>query len=468
MIRRTGITGVLFSIVFTALFLIGGVLVSRADRASAVTGNCNVYVELIGEGNVNGTVCSPIEPYYFTMNIRKGPNCADITPAFQRDYAVDTIVTDMFYGKIDELNNIFTLIPQGLKVTVAQEIHAGDTTGHFKISGTPYTGSTQWLQCNSTEASFCGTAYQNNQSYRKTVEKSYGIKFNITRNAWTNGGKGSVSPSTLVIPGSSGSPISSKELTITISYGNFITNLSAGTDVTSWFTHRNYVWDYSGKLGDEGSYAYGNIPAGLKVTLKNAVKVGDRTCTFVFSGTPTCGSKNFISVKPADGIVSCSGSAKSECGYDSYNWYNSDLNYYYNISGESGDPYITVDDVHIQGTLGMPMSDDSIITFRLHNCTLAKSIANGSLDLSSGLLDISQGYDIPSMEKFGLVAVVERCMYGENYFTLKVTGAPSARGSVDLLIMAFEDEFELSIPDEVALSVKTLGDAVEYIRSAKQ
>lgn len=41
--------------------------------------------------------------------------------------------------------------------------------------------------------------------------------------------------------------------------------------------------------------------------------------------------------------------------------------------------------------------------------------------------------------------------------------------SLDLveLIMAFEDEFDLSIPDEVALSVKTLGDAVEYIRSAK-
>lgn len=41
--------------------------------------------------------------------------------------------------------------------------------------------------------------------------------------------------------------------------------------------------------------------------------------------------------------------------------------------------------------------------------------------------------------------------------------------SLDLveLIMAFEDEFEISIPDEVALSVKTLGDAVEYIRSAK-
>ena len=40
--------------------------------------------------------------------------------------------------------------------------------------------------------------------------------------------------------------------------------------------------------------------------------------------------------------------------------------------------------------------------------------------------------------------------------------------SLDLveLIMAFEDEFGLTVPDEVALSVKTIGDALEYLRSA--
>ena len=41
--------------------------------------------------------------------------------------------------------------------------------------------------------------------------------------------------------------------------------------------------------------------------------------------------------------------------------------------------------------------------------------------------------------------------------------------SLDLveLIMAFEDEFDISIPDEAALTVRTLGDAVNYISSAK-
>lgn len=33
------------------------------------------------------------------------------------------------------------------------------------------------------------------------------------------------------------------------------------------------------------------------------------------------------------------------------------------------------------------------------------------------------------------------------------------------LIMAFEDAFSISIPDEVALTVRTIGDAVGYITS---
>lgn len=41
--------------------------------------------------------------------------------------------------------------------------------------------------------------------------------------------------------------------------------------------------------------------------------------------------------------------------------------------------------------------------------------------------------------------------------------------SLDLveLIMAFEEGFELQIPDEVALKVKTIGDVIDYIESAK-
>ena len=41
--------------------------------------------------------------------------------------------------------------------------------------------------------------------------------------------------------------------------------------------------------------------------------------------------------------------------------------------------------------------------------------------------------------------------------------------SLDLveLIMAFEEAFDISIPDEVALTVRTIADVVKYIESAK-
>ncbi|GAB1536155.1 acyl carrier protein [Geovibrio sp. ADMFC3] len=35
------------------------------------------------------------------------------------------------------------------------------------------------------------------------------------------------------------------------------------------------------------------------------------------------------------------------------------------------------------------------------------------------------------------------------------------------LIMAFEEEFDLEIPDEEAEKIKTVGDAISYIESAK-
>lgn len=36
------------------------------------------------------------------------------------------------------------------------------------------------------------------------------------------------------------------------------------------------------------------------------------------------------------------------------------------------------------------------------------------------------------------------------------------------LIMAFEEEFEVEIPDDVAENIKTVNDAVEHIEAAKE
>ena len=35
------------------------------------------------------------------------------------------------------------------------------------------------------------------------------------------------------------------------------------------------------------------------------------------------------------------------------------------------------------------------------------------------------------------------------------------------LVMAFEEEFEIEIPDEVAEKIQTVGDSVEYIKKLK-
>ena len=36
------------------------------------------------------------------------------------------------------------------------------------------------------------------------------------------------------------------------------------------------------------------------------------------------------------------------------------------------------------------------------------------------------------------------------------------------LVMEFEDEFEISLPDEEVAKMKTIGDAVNYIKSIKK
>ena len=63
----------------------------------------------------------------------------------------------------------------------------------------------------------------------------------------------------------------------------------------------------------------------------------------------------------------------------------------------------------------------------------------------------------------------------EHFDVDRATLSPSTRlvedvhaDSLDLveLIIAFEDAFDLSIPDEVALTVKTIDDIVKYLAAA--
>lgn len=65
--------------------------------------------------------------------------------------------------------------------------------------------------------------------------------------------------------------------------------------------------------------------------------------------------------------------------------------------------------------------------------------------------------------------VAEQLRVEEEKISLETTFDELDADSLDVveLIMALEDEFDIEIPDEDAEKIKTVGDAVEYIK-AKQ
>ncbi len=62
--------------------------------------------------------------------------------------------------------------------------------------------------------------------------------------------------------------------------------------------------------------------------------------------------------------------------------------------------------------------------------------------------------------------VAEQLRADEGKITLETTFDELDADSLDVveLIMALEDEFDIEIPDEDAEKIKTVGDAVEYIK----
>lgn len=79
----------------------------------------------------------------------------------------------------------------------------------------------------------------------------------------------------------------------------------------------------------------------------------------------------------------------------------------------------------------------------------------------------------PSMATFDKVKeiVVEQLGVDEADVTMESTFIDDlGADSLDIveLIMAFEEEFNIEIPDEVAEKIKTVKDAVEYIEKEKQ
>ncbi|MBO4416382.1 MAG: hypothetical protein J5824_10450 [Lachnospiraceae bacterium] len=486
MIRRESISNKVrksfLGAIMTLIVIICAIVLPSSRNVEAASNFCNVYVDIINEtpGKIVGTVGQEIEPYYFTITVHRYLDTHEnyyvegVDPKFQQDYAEGYDATSWFMGVLNEFDNKFKILPTGLKVTVATAIHAGDTTARFKISGKPVMGGNWYLPFSLSERFFCSDSFYDSLSANdkkklsKTAETSYGIQLDINRKAWTGIGP-RMSVDQLKIEGEAGVAITPVEFTFCISDGNFIRSIPANTDVSDWF--RSYDWYYLDYQNDE-EWIYCKLPEGLHAKIKNAVSIGDRSVTFVIYGTPTYGSRDCISFEiPAEGYVSQSGSAKAECGYEKI-WFSGggDFKYRYVIAGETNEPGLTVDNVHVSGVVGVPLAEDdsTVVTFRLHNCKLKKTLAKGALSLN-GLLVDSKG--LYAMEQYGILAKVERFNAGEDYFQIRLTGTPQKTGGLKFIMFLFEDYTDAGVRIKSKYNIEaafyfnkpTIPDAVAYI-----
>ncbi len=403
-------------------------------KAQAISNNCHYYVTLEGDGKITGSVGSAITPYYFTMTVHRSNNGDagySATPAFSRGYAAGSTVTDIFQGVDDPSKNVFNRLPVGLKVTVADEIKIGDTSARFMISGTPYMASSNWLQVNFSEAVFDG-----NDNHKRTVEKDGGLQLAITRPA-SSGQPLALSPSSLVITGTAGGTVSAKELTFTTN-GNFIAEYPKNYDVSNWF--RSSTWS----INYEGVYMTAKLPEGMTAKLKNDIHIGDKSCTFVISGTPTYGAEEYLIPEFPGGVLSIAGSDKHEHGYGDVG-FSCDNNYMIRISGETNKPGLALEKIlvngveqsNITGTVGTALQEN-LITYRLKNCTLATSYAEGH-DITGYFLKWSYPYETFAFENLGVRVEAVDFVTGNDYFTCRIVGTPRKNGSGRLTVKLFEE-----------------------------
>ncbi|MBP5185212.1 MAG: hypothetical protein J6113_08900, partial [Lachnospiraceae bacterium] len=127
------------------LIILAVVFLSSTWKAGAASNTATMYIEAEGNGEIIGTVGGAITPYSFTITIKRG-EAGTFDPSFRVSKAAGEDVTAWFRGKCEPEKNIFALLPVGLTVKTAKAINVGDTTAEFVISGTPYMGSTGWLQ----------------------------------------------------------------------------------------------------------------------------------------------------------------------------------------------------------------------------------------------------------------------------------------------------------------------------------
>lgn len=416
--------------IIAALLLTCVVGLTSPREAGAVTNTSIMYIDVEGNGPITGTVGQAIEPYRFTLTVKKGP-AGNETPSFKYAYEEGCDVTAWFAGTCIPEENVFKRLPLGLTVKTAKAINVGDTTAEFEITGTPYMGSTNWLQIGIKQSVFDGNADHTN-----VVETSNGIQFSIRRTS--NNISLKLSPSALTISGSAGTAISSKELTVNLTNGNFIVGYPKDMDVSEWFRGSDWIMNY------DGEYMTAKLPAGMSAKLKNAVKVGDTSCTFVISGKPTYGAKEYIVPVIPQGSIAFAGSDRNEHGYGPQG-FGCNNDYIFNISGETNKPGIELESVtvngvetaNITGIVGTAL-EDNLLTYRLKHCTLKTSYAQGH-DITGFFVKWNYPAETYAFDGMGVKVEVVEFDAGKNYFTCKITGTPKKSGNGTLTVKLMEE-----------------------------
>ncbi|MBO4415283.1 MAG: hypothetical protein J5824_04785 [Lachnospiraceae bacterium] len=439
----------LFRLSILTAFVICALNFGTSREAYAVSGGAAMYIDAEGDGKITGYVGSAITPYRFTLTVKKGPAGSE-SPSFKYAYEAGRNVTDWFCGICDPERNIFKRLPVGLTVKTVNAISVGDTSAVFEISGTPYMGSSGWLQIGISKSVFDG-----NPQHTEKVETGNGIQLSIIRSNSNISLK--LSPTSLKITGSAGSAIASKELTVNLTGGNFIVEYPANKDVSNWFRGSDWMMNY------EGEYMTAKLPEGMSVKLKKAVKIGDTSCTFVISGTPAYGAKEYLVPAIPQGSIAFAGSDRNEHGYGPQG-FGCNNDYTFNISGTSNKPGIELESLKVDGTesasitgaVGSALSDN-LLTYRLTNCTLRTSYAPGH-DITGLFVKWSYPAETYLFDGMGVKVEVVDFTAGNNYFTCRIIGTPKKSGHGYLTVKLMEDDTSAGVRmSSISNTGKTFG-----------
>ncbi|MBP5330674.1 MAG: hypothetical protein J6Y89_02360, partial [Lachnospiraceae bacterium] len=430
--RKKIFNGLLIMLICAAASLFGGSAVETHAVMRDIT--YSFYMDI----TVNGTVGSAIEEQTCTISINGGT-------ALVRPISAGTDISKWFMGSE-------TPLPAGLKVTVAEDAAVGAKKLKVKFSGTVYGASKDEIKIVPQNIYFDDTE-SDWYAYANVNLGSSIAKFNITRNASTPSGYSGVGQGIYVkdqksgtagwiLKGAKGTAITSdNEMQVYIN-GNFLKPLSAGADISYWFTGELYVYKeiFNASIASV-------LPDGVVARVKNAVSVGDNSFTIVFSGTPAKGSMDLIAFTIPAGMVSFSKGGATKGDYqEGCKVTNNTCKYAYDISTDNdGDLHtefvkITYPEATLEAGKPVTEEDNLLITYELvgevnrtpitfQGITLNHTTVRGMCYQNAGNQYPVGFWNDHITTSTGLQATVIAISQDQRTVTARITGTPKKQDS---------------------------------------